>query len=78
MTRHRTQVNRTPVFAYVVQISDAMDIDQIFGPRHAKLHHRHEALAAGQKLGVVAVAAKPLDRLARFPWLSDIRNLPDT
>ena len=68
MTRHRTQANRTRIFTDVVQISDAMDVDQVYRPRDSELHHRHQALAAGQKLCVVAVPAQEFDRFADTLW----------
>jgi len=58
---HGADAKLAAVFANVTQVRNAMDVDQIFGPGEAEFHHRHQTLAAGQELGVVAVAAQQLD-----------------
>src|SRR5207302_5699941 len=42
---------------------DPVQVDQRGRPRQAEVQQRHEALAAGQHLGVAAVAAERLERL---------------
>ena len=42
---------------------DARDVDERRRPREAEVHHRHEALAAGEHLGVLAQLAEPLERV---------------
>ena len=41
-----------------VQADDAVDVDHHRRPRQAQVQHRHQALAAGEDLGVVAVTAR--------------------
>ena len=48
-------------FLDVVETGNVIDVDQPGGPRDAKLHHRDQALAAAQDLGVVAVLLQERD-----------------
>jgi hypothetical protein len=48
----------SPSRAHVVEVGDARDVDERRRPREAEVHHRHEALAAGEHLGVLAQLAR--------------------
>ena len=47
----------------VAQLGDAGDVDERRRPDEPEVHHRHEALAAGEQLGVLAQLAEPLERV---------------
>ena len=51
------------VFTDVIQIGNAVDVDQDRRRRQAQLHERQQAVAAGQHLGV-AVRAEQIDGFA--------------
>ncbi len=46
------------------ELGDAAEIDQMLGRGQAQLHHRDQAVAAGQRPGLVAEIGKQLDRFA--------------
>ena len=51
--------------ADVRQVAEATDVDQHGRLGEAELHHRQQAVAAGDELGLVAVLADEADRLLR-------------
>ncbi len=51
--------------ADVRQVAQASDVDQHARLGEAQLHHRQQAVAAGDELGLVTVFADEADRLAR-------------
>ena len=55
MARHGADAQAARLFTDIVQIAEAMNIDQIFRPGHPEFHHRHQTLAAGEQFGVVAM-----------------------
>ena len=50
-----------------IELGQAVEIDQALGAREAHVHHRHEALAAGERLLLVAEACGQLERLGKLP-----------
>ena len=48
---------------HVAQVGDARDVDERGRADEPEVHHRHEALAAGQDLGVLAQLGQALERL---------------
>ena len=67
------------IFADVIQIGDAMDVDQILRPGDAELHHRHQTLAAGQELRIIAVLPQKLAIASPMPFGAEIfKSLLDT
>ncbi len=51
---HCADHNAVAVAADALQPVDAMQIDQMFGGGEPKLHHRQQAVAAGQRAGLLA------------------------
>ena len=52
-----------------VETGDIVDVDQMCRPRHAKRHHRHQALPAGEYAAVVRAQFGELgDCLIDSPW----------
>ncbi len=51
---HRTDHDAIAFAADAFQAIDAVQIDQMFGRGEPELHHRHQAVAAGQQAGFVA------------------------
>ena len=45
------------------ELGDPVEVDQALEAREAQREHRHEALPAGEHLGVVAMAGEQLDGL---------------
>jgi hypothetical protein len=50
-----TDLQKSTLFLDVGQAGDPVDVDQVSRTRQPELHHRNEALAAAQNLGVVTV-----------------------
>jgi hypothetical protein len=51
-------VQRTIVRSQIAQLIDAIQIDQMRRPDETKIHQRHETLAAGENLSLIAVRLK--------------------
>jgi hypothetical protein len=49
--------------AMEVEFFKTVDVDEMFGSRHAKIHHGHKTLATRQDLGIVFVGCQKFDRL---------------
>jgi hypothetical protein len=47
----------------LVQAPDAVEIDQVMRLRQTEIHQRHETLAAGENLGLIAVRLQKSQRL---------------
>ena len=62
-----------PVVVDVVELLDAVDVDQRRRLRQAQPHQRDQAVAAGEHLGVLAVLAEQLRRLLDRGGASRIR-----
>src|SRR5256885_5167315 len=45
-----------------VQLGDAVEVEQPRRPREAKVHHRHQALAAGEDLALLAMLRKQCEQ----------------
>lgn len=56
--RHRSDDHGVAFFADATQLGNAVDVDQVLGLGKAQLHHRQQAVAAGQQLGVRPVLAQ--------------------
>ena len=56
--RHRTNDHGLPFFADAAQLGNAVDVDQVLGLGKAQLHHRQQAVATGQQLGIRPVLAQ--------------------
>ena len=59
----RADVQRAIVLLSNNQSADAIEIDQMRRPEQAKIHQRHQALAAGQWPGLIA---EPRHEIERF------------
>ncbi len=59
--RHRADDDVVAVGADAFEIGDAAEIDQVRRRGEAKLHHRDEAVAAGERAAVVAELRKQAD-----------------
>jgi hypothetical protein len=53
---HPADGDRVAVHAYVRQVGQVVDVDEDLGPRQAQLHHRQQAVAAGDEPGLGAMA----------------------
>jgi len=73
LPRERAEV--AVLLADVRQVSDLADADQDLGRGQARLHRRDQTLAAGQKLGLIRVAAEDLDGLGDRPG-REVGELP--
>ena len=62
VARHRTDRDLVALLADVRQIGESSDVDQHARLRESQLHHRQQAVAAGDELGLVAVLADEADR----------------
>src|ERR671935_1836172 len=62
MTCKRADQNLAPLFADVGELGEVVDVDQQLGLREAQLHHRQQAVAAGDDPGVRADALERGDR----------------
>ena len=60
---HRADGDVVAVVADVRQVGEATDVDQHARLGEAELHHRQQAVAAGDELGLVAVLADQADGL---------------
>src|SRR5437870_1921439 len=60
---HRAEAHRAVLLADVVEPRDRVEVDQRARPAEAEVEQRHQALAAGQELGVAAVAREQRDGL---------------
>ena len=58
---HRTDHDRVALFANAAHRLDPVEVDQVRRLCEAQLHHRQQAVAAGQQLGVAAVLAEQRD-----------------
>ena len=63
LPRHRAEADLAVLLADVGERRDPVQVDERGGPRQAEVQQRHQALAAGQHLGVAAVAAQRRERL---------------
>ena len=59
--RHRADDDVVAVGADAFEVGDAAEIDQIRRRREPQLHHRDEAVAAGERAAVVAELGKQAD-----------------
>src|SRR4029453_10220996 len=60
---HGAQRQRAVVLAHVGERRDAVHVDERGRAREPEIQHRHQALTAGEYLGVAAVSHKQLDGL---------------
>src|SRR5207249_7910361 len=67
LTRHRTESHAAPALFDEGEARDPVEIHQRGRARETEIQQRHEALAAGQHLGVAAVAAQQRQRLVDGP-----------
>ena len=58
---HRADHDRVAVAADALQPGDAVQIDQMLGRGEPELHHRDQAVAAGQRAGLIAQGREQLD-----------------
>ena len=56
LARHGPEPHVPVVLADVGEARDRVQVDEGRGPGHAEVHERHQALAAGQELGLASVA----------------------
>jgi hypothetical protein len=63
LDRHRADAHGRAAVLDAPQLVDAVQVDQVLGLREAQLHHRQQAVAAGQQLGFAAQAAQQADSL---------------
>ncbi len=77
MADERAEPQPAVRFADEVEFVQPVDVDQDTRPQHAEIQQRHEALAAGQELGIAAVARQQRHRLgkARGPMIIEWRRL---
>ena len=70
---HGADHDLVAVAADALQPGDAVQVDQMFGGGEPKLHHRHQAVAAGQRAGFVAQCREQFDRIghARGPVIAE-------
>jgi len=55
VSHQRAEPQRAVAFLDAVQTRDPVDVDQMLGRREPEFHHRDQALASRQDLGVLAV-----------------------
>ena len=60
---HRADDDLVAVAADALQAGDAVQIDQMLRRREPQLHHRDQAVAAGERPGLVAERGEQLDRI---------------
>ena len=60
---HRADHDAVAVAADALQPGDAVQIDQMFGGGEPELHHRDQAVAAGERAGFVAQCREQFDRI---------------
>ena len=53
--RQPADLQKAAVLLNIRKTGDAIDVDQVAGPRQPQLHHGDKALAAAQDLGVVSM-----------------------
>jgi hypothetical protein len=64
----RSHHQRVGLDTVVLQFPDAVEIDQRGWPRESEVHHRDQALAAGERASVVAQLVEKIDRLSNQRW----------
>src|SRR3569833_4207373 len=57
LSGHRTDVKGAALFAYTLELFDAIEIDEVFGMGEAQLHHRQQTVFVGLLFGFVVVVA---------------------
>ena len=60
---HRADHDRVAVAADALEAGDAMQVDQMLRAREPELHHRHQAVAAGQRAGLVTQGREQFHRV---------------
>src|SRR4051794_2421602 len=63
VAREGADAQRVAVAHHVAQVGDAGDVDERGRADEAEVHHRHEALTAGEDLGVLAELGQALERV---------------
>ena len=53
-------------FPYSREIGNTVDVDQMIGRDHPKIHHRHQRLSAGENLGVLQMREHRAEFFARL------------
>ena len=53
-------------FPYSREIGNTVDVDQMIGCDHPKIHHRHQRLSAGENLGVLQMREHRAEFFARL------------
>ena len=74
LRRHRADADVAVVVADVVEVVDAAEVDQVPRAREAHVDHRHQALAAGEHLGLVGAGREELHRLVNAVWIDVLKT----
>ena len=63
LRRHRADDDVVAFLADPLEVGDAAEVDEIGGAREPQLHHRDEAVAAGEHAALLAEAGEQADRV---------------
>ena len=72
---HRADAQLVAVDADVGQLGEVVDVDEHLGPGQAELHHRQQAVAAGDQPGLGAVPFEQGDARGRRWWPARTRTV---
>src|SRR5271163_2288631 len=61
MPDKRANAQRTVFLPHIIERIDAIDVDQADGSSEAKIHRRHEALAASEHLALVPILGEEIE-----------------
>ena len=64
---HRADHDVVALAADALQPVDAVEVDEVLGRREPQLHHRDQAVAAGERPRLVAELGEQLDRVGDVP-----------
>ena len=68
VAHHRPDLDAAPVDVDAVEPGNVAEVDERRWPGEAEVHHRHEALATRQDLGVLAELVQRRARLVQRAW----------